>query len=767
MDIKDQPIIENNEARTSCEEGRNDCIGIAKKATYTLFFLFTCFLVVIAFVVNLQFFGAGVELRKEAEGNNFEMRSIPAKRGDILAVNGDIISSSVDRYKIYMDLRPKQLKEPLFSDSLPKLASSLSKLFKDASPAEYKRRLKSWRSKGRGHQLISPPGVLLDYNDLMLVKTFPLLAGVNRSKKNGKNWAKYPTYAGISSERSYVRINYYDNLARRMIGRIETPNAKGYGLELSFDKYLRGKDGKRLNRKISSGFWMPIYDDKDVLPEDGSDVLTTLDANIQDVAETSLYNMIDKNKAISGTAIVMDVKSGEIRAMVNLGRNKKNQIIENFNHAIASSVEPGSTYKLIPLMILLDNTDMTINTIVDTEKGKVNVNGKVVTDTEKGGLGKISMKTAMSKSSNVAFALSVDRYFRDSAKYFISKIHEIGITKSFNFQIVGERKPFIKDASAKSWHKLDLVTMSYGYASQFTALRMLMLYNAVANDGKLIEPLLVKGIQKDGVIKEEYEAKVLNDKICKSSTLKQVKIALEDVGFDGTVRRLFRNEGYVVAGKTGTAHQLGPDGRYISDKGSYYLASFVGYFPADNPQYSCIVQVQTFIPRGVYRNYFGTALAAPVFKDISHYISSFSDWGSGAGEYAEEKKVELAKSIEKHSQLNNLKTKNRYSDLLNKEAIDYRKIPIKVIGDKEEVDFIKDEFDIEDFAFKSLEPIVSNPNVLIMPNVIGYGLSDVIFKLERMGLIVSATGKGRVVRQSIPKGRRIKKGNKVTIKLRP
>lgn len=737
------------------EVEREACKEMTKRANYLLYALFAGFALVIYAIISLQFFVKGSDLRDEAEGTNFRFVEIPAKRGDILSVNGTIISSSVKKYKVYMELRPQQLSEEVFRANYGALADSLSRLFRDANGETYRARLRKWRNANYGNKLISPPGVLLDYNELQRLKKFPIL---NRHPLNG----------GAKEQHQYVRMNYYGSLAQRTIGRQETPTAKGYGIELSFDDDLKGRDGRSYERKVSGTFWMPAESGDNIDPIDGYDVVTTIDANIQDAAESSLRRQFDENHAIWGTAVVMEVETGEVRAMVNLGRNKRGETIEDYNHAIGDNVEPGSTYKLLPLMILLDNTDITVETMIDTKKGVDYINGIKVTDSDRDGYGVIPMKTVMSKSSNIGFANAVDSRYRGRAGDFIAALHKTGITKSMNFQIAGERKPFVKTDTARSWSKSDLVTMSYGYATNFTALRILMLYNAIANDGKLIQPIVVKEVRSGNKVMKKFETEVLSDKVCSNSTLKQVKIALEDVMFDGTVRRVFRGESYVVAGKTGTSIQVGPNNRYITNEGTYYLASFVGYFPANDPKYTCIVQFKTLKPFGIARQYYGAALAAPVFKDISHYISTQSDWGRRARDYASEKEKELMKQREKEALAGNKpmpKDKSAYGDMTE---VDYTKIPIRAIGTEDDVKYIKNELDLDDYTFDYLKKEDKNEGYLkksLMPSVIGLGLADALPKLEALGMSVIVNGKGRVIRQSVSEGVKVVKGSKVTITL--
>lgn len=732
----------------------DDCKAIARRANYQLYLLFLGFLIVILTILSLQFGEGGRELRTEARDINTRKTDVVAKRGDILSANGSVISSSVTMYKVYTDLRSSQVKQDYFEANYKALADSLAAMFKDASAVAYRAKILEWRKKDGSFNRVTPAGVMVDYNELERLKTFPIL---DRSPYNG----------GAIAQVNYDRKNYYGNLAQRVIGRQETPTATGYGIELSFDDYLKGKDGLSVERKVSGSFWVPEESIENREPQDGYDIVTTIDANIQDIASSSLRQKIEDNHAIWGTAIVMEVATGKVRAMANLGRNKKGEIIEDYNHAIADNVEPGSSYKLVPLIILLEKMGVTIDREVDTGSGLEYINGIRVTDSHKGGYGVIPLKTCMSKSSNIGFARIVDEFYRDKSSEYIAAIHELGITKDIDFQLVGEAKPKVLSDTTKYWSPADLVTMSYGYATNFTAMRILMLYNAIANNGKLISPIVVDRVEREGVVKETFSHEVLNNKLCSNQTLKQVKIALEDVMYDGTVRSVFKDENYVVAGKTGTSRQVGPNGKYDNDEGMYYLASFVGYFPANDPKYTCMVQLKTLKPFGVARNYYGASLAAPVFKDISHYIASQANWGKKTASYAAQKEKELAQQIEAEVLSGNT---SRHATNYDVKTKDYSQDVVPVIGYDKDIEILASELDLDDCNFRytvtnisGREKISSNPNV--MPNVMGMSLVDALSMLEERGLNVKVKGRGKVVRQSLNVGVRIKKGDEVTITL--
>lgn len=725
------------------------CEELSNRANYILLSIFILFVIVFIKILSLQLNSESSQMRDVAEAANYRHAKIPAKRGDILSVNREVMSSSVNMYKVFMDLRKSQLSDKKFQAGYKELADSLSAMFKDASPAAYCDSLLKWRSRNHGNKAVTPIGRLIDYNELERMKSFPILS-------------EHPYNGGAKAQLFYVRKNYYGSLGRKIIGEMKTENINGSGIELSFNDYLKGVDGVEYQRKVSGSLWMPEDNSDNMEAQDGYDILSTIDIDIQDIATNSLYNMMDKNQVEWGTVVVMDVKTGEIRAMANLGRaSKTGKLEENYNHAIGTSVEPGSTYKLIPLLALLEKKKVRLDTLINTKRGYDVINGIPVSDSH--GYGVIPFKTCMSKSSNVGFARIMDDYYRRKPQDFVDFIKELGIANEINFQLPGEAKPIFRETTSPYWSKSDLVTMSYGYATQFTAMRILMLYNAIANNGKLISPIIVKEVLKDGEPIETFTAEVLNEKICSDATLEKVRIALEDVMYDGTVRSIFKNESYVVAGKTGTSRQVGKNGKYDQDDGRNYLASFVGYFPANNPEYTCIVQMKTFKPTKVARQYYGAALAAPVFKDISHYISTKSNWGLSARDYAAKKEREFIAEWTKVDAMQGkrMKSSDYYED---EKKRNYSTGKLNVSGDYEVVERLKESLDLSSYDLVNRQ---NNGTLELgsMPNVVGMGLDDALVALESLGLKVTVKGRGRVKSQSLKAGAAVKGGERVLINL--
>ena len=588
--------------------------SIALRTRVVFYLLFLVILIGLGKIVFLQYSAYGIELRQEEKSINYTVWTKPAKRGDIISSDGSVMVTTLPVYTIHMDTRANGLGDKEFEQGVGELGHCLSRLFGDRSAAGYEQMIRSARKKGVRYQKISPRPI--DFQELQLLKSFPIL----REKPNNGGAIVTTLYERKSN----------GMLAQRTLGRSDE-NKGSMGIEEAFDQYLRGVDGQEWRQKISGNFWIPTGDKRDITPVDGMNVVTTIDAGVQDVAEKALKESLAKNKATWGTAILMEVETGEIKAIANLRRVERNGVesfVEDYNYAIGMNLEPGSTFKAVALMTLLDDMGVSIDEEFDTGRGAVYVNKVKVTDSDRNGHGKITLKEIFEVSSNIGFALAVDKYYRSNPKRYVDYINGIGFNEPYDFQIKGEAKPVIHNTDWELWSPSTLVTMSYGYGLLMTPMRTLTLYNAIANDGKLITPLLVKRVERPGgEVVKTFRSETINNRICAASTLRTIRESLEGVVYDGTGRTILLNKHYKIAGKTGTA-RINVDGRYETSEGRYYLGSFAGYFPADKPKYSCMVAVQTFVPFGVYRPYYGGTLAGPVFRKIADKVYSQAvDWG--------------------------------------------------------------------------------------------------------------------------------------------
>ncbi len=647
----------------------------------------------------------------------FQYRPVKATRGNIYSDNGSLLATSLPFYKVAFDATIAT--NELFNEGIDSLAYQLSKYFKDQSAESYKRMLRNARENNRQYTLISSKTI--GYQDKKIMESWPIF-------KAGR------LKGGVVFEKVDKRFRPFSNLSLRTIGFVNE-NSVGAGLEYSFNDALAGRDGEALYQRIAGGTWKPVFDGNEIKTEQGLDIETTIDINLQDVSETALLRALDYHEADYGVVVVMEVKTGEVKAISNLSRNSKGYYYERYNYAVGGLVEPGSTFKLATMIALLENTNISLTDTINTGNGEHQFYKNTVRDHEKGGYGTISVKEAFEVSSNVAMAKLVDQYFGKQPEKFVQQIDDLGLSRPLGVQIKGEGIPVIKRPTDKEWSGITLPWMAYGYGLEMTPLQTLALYNAVANGGKMIRPVFVKKIRQADKVVEKIKPVVLNEKICSTETLAKLRLMLEGVVERGTAENI-NNAHYKIAGKTGTA-QILENGRYTKK----YITSFAGYFPADNPKYSAIVLIKN--PKG-WRQY-GSNVAAPVFKEIADNIYS--------------------RDIEIHKPL---------PDQFVAEAGVF---PLIQSGYKDELAFLCNEMGISNHSATEKEWVVTErfgnsikwkENKItenLVPNVKGMTLRDALFVLESAGLRVSIEGKGRVVEQSKLPGVRISNGSEIKIKL--
>lgn len=661
-------------------------------------------------------FVEGQKWEKMGEEVSFQYRTVKATRGNIYSDNGSLLATSLPFYKVAFDAT--LAKDEVFLNGIDSLAYLLARTYNDKSSAEYKRMLKDARASGKKYITLNRKQI--NY----------------QQKKEMSNWPIFREgryKGGVIFEKMDVRYRPFNNLSRRTIGFINEDNA-GAGLEFSFNTLLAGKDGEALYQKISGGDWKPVFDADNVKAVDGYDIETTIDINLQDVSETALLRALDKHRADEGIVIVMEVKTGEIKAISNLTRDQDGNYYEKYNHAIGGLYEPGSTFKLLTMMALLEDTNINLSDSIDTGKGEYTFYKNKVRDHHEGGYGKITLREAFEKSSNIAMARLVDKHYGLKPSKFIEHIDRLKLSQPLGMQISGEAYPKIIRPNEKDWSGITLPWMAYGYGLELSPMQVLALYNAVANDGKMIRPIIVRSVRKADRIKEQYKAEVLNNKICSRETLNKLRILMEGVVEFGTASNI-RDSHYRIAGKTGTA-QILENGKYTRK----YITSFVGYFPAHQPKYTAFVLVKN--PKGWQQ--YGSNVSAPVFKEIADNI--------------------YARDIALH-QANLIATAE--SGVL----------PVIRAGNHQELKMLCNELgvsnhsDTEETWVKALR---NGNSVLwkesktahdIVPDVSGMTLRDAIYLLEQSGLTVLHEGKGRVAEQSITPGAKSSKGSKIYLKL--
>ena len=672
-------------------------------------------LAVLVQIVLTQYGPNGAALRNKAEDMCYTTRKVQGSRGNIYDRNGEILSTDSRSYNIRLDLAAEPLTDEIFNKHVGTLADSLSGLLGN-TPTYYRQLLRETRQRA------------VESKDTMLVRV------------KGKAYfsgARYKVLARHLNQREYDRLRSFPLMERRMgmIAEEERMRYKVYGslaaytisqgVEKAYDSLLRSTDGvnryvKLDNRNRNS---VPIVDKINRPATNGCDIRTTIDVNLQDVVEGALRGQLVANNALSGTAVVVECATGEIRAMANLTHRKNGEINDDFNYAIRWHGAPGSTFKGISLMALLDDAGVSKDTWVDCgQTGKTVINGLTITDTHVVGhnkSGKTTVKGMFTESSNVGFAKMVCQHYENNPQRWIDYIRGIGLDKVSHIQDIRGLAFYIKDPSTfhnkGGWSQTTLPQTAYGYEVNMTPLQILMFYNAVANNGRLITPVLVKQVVSEGKVVKEYGCEVVNEQICSPTALADLRECMEAVVSHerGTGRALGKLP-FKVAGKTGTAQVILPKEKwgknaYVTHDGTReYLATFVGYFPADAPKYTCIVSIKTERKSGEVKPYTGAGVSLPVFEDIADYIYTHDpQWATQAERIANSSAL-IAKPSAK-----------------------------------------------------------STPAEWgVVPNVVGMGLRDALYCLERVGLKVEFKGNGKVVSQSLAPDTAFEENTKIEIELK-
>ncbi|WP_178986827.1 penicillin-binding protein [Winogradskyella helgolandensis] len=560
--------------------------------------MFVFALAVVFKLVSIQFV-QGDEYRALAEKSTTKDFPIPANRGNVYSADGSLLATSIPKYDIRIDAI--QAKEATFEKYINDLADSLH-VYKGKPASYYKNVIRKARQHKNRYFLLARN---ISYSDYIRMRNFPLL---NLGAIKG----------GLIVEQTTRREHPMGGIAERFIGYERQDKDSNYtraGIDGAFGvKYLQGKNGKRLKQKIGNGQWKPIADFDQVEPQDGYDVYTTIDVNIQDIAHHSLLKQLEIYDADHGCVVVMDVKTGEIKAISNLGKNRNGKYYERLNYAVGESHEPGSTFKVMAMMAALEDKVIDTSTVVDTKKGRKSLYGRVITDSGPG-YGEISAARALEVSSNIGMATIIDEHYSKQPEKFLNRLSSWGLDKPLGFNIKGEGVPDIPKPGASNWSRNALPSMAYGYNLEMTPLQTLAFYNAIANDGELIKPRFLKSVKSFDKDIEVFKKEVLVEKICSDKTLNEIRDILKSVVIRGTGQRMY-SETFSMAGKTGTARtDYANTEKWNKDK--KYISSFAGYFPADNPKYSCIVVIHKPSTKvGIY----GSDVAGPVFKRVAQKI---------------------------------------------------------------------------------------------------------------------------------------------------
>ena len=645
---------------------------------------------------------------------------VPANRGDILSDDGRLLASSSPYYSVYFDTRSTGMDQQTWTQGLDGLCDGLSKIIGLKSADAWKRDLTNARRNGERYYLIKRR---VSHNTLKELKQLPVF-------ENGRY------KGGFIAETENMRIRPHMRLASRTIGYL-TKGATGnvVGLEGAYDAELTGVSGSVLKQRLTGGAWMPVNNKNSLEPRDGNDILTTINIDLQDVAETALEKQIVKQNAHHGVVVLMEVKTGDIKAMVNLELGEDGNYYESYNYAVGESTEPGSTFKLASFIAALEDGVIKLDDTIDTGAGQVRYYDKTIRDTRREGYGKLSVKEIFEKSSNVGTAKIIYENYKGRPGDYVDRLYRMGLNEKLGIDIKGEGTPLIRYPGDKYWSGISLPMMSHGYEVQMTPLQLLTFYNAVANSGRMMKPRIVREIQYHGETIKKINREVLNPAICSHSTIEKVRILLEGVVENGTAKNL-DNDTYRIAGKTGTAQIANDKYGYKHGGNISYQASFVGYFPADNPVYSCIVVVNA--PSNSV--YYGNLVAGPVFKEIADKVYATRFFDTPQEPAHSPPKVKKGYADDTEYLLADLGVMHKY-------------------GGKEK--WIESFSDEDTLRLKKLE-LIEN----LVPNVIGMGLKDAIFLLENSGLKVTVQGRGRVVSQSLRPGVRIVPGSNINIELR-
>lgn len=711
--------------------------------------------------------------------------TVISRRGSILARDGEPLATSILRYRIDFDMGSEGFDdEETFRENVDSLSKLLHNFFGDRSAADYRRKMLEARKKHckwvyshdslvrRSSDLFTFIMDKLRGDDVQVLKVDTAVRDhhpvhILPRAVDFKEWqelSKYPILngnMGVTFKKHILdqRVYPYGELGRRTIGKVtdnvneaDKQSARGqYGLENVYAEYLKGSNGRMLRQRIAPGFSAAIHSDSNIIASDGRDVVTTLDIDIQHAADAALRKQLTEQQATWGTTMVMDVKTGDLLAMVNLGETapKSGVYYEKENYALSRRIEPGSTFKLMSLLALTEDCGLPITQEYETHHGRTVVVGykgpKITDDHDIGGM--VDMKTATAQSSNVYFAEAIYQNYKDDPQRYLNFLKRLHMYEDVGFTNMEEKLPRIPDPKKKEgvgrWSTHSLPNMGYGYAIEMPPIRTLVLYNAIANGGRMMAPRLIKEIRRGDEVEESFSPRVLVDKVCSEQSLAIIQECLNETARTGTTKRYFTDSlTFRVGSKTGTAIVAQDGNGNGAVYGSYYLATVVAYFPAENPKYTVMTAIHTDRRRG--RAYYGASLAGPVVRDVVNYIY-----------YRDEEWHKALPSVEK------------------------QQVPVKVKGGNiEQIRRVADKFSprvsftdrngwgvakMDTLKNVDIKTIEDNS---LMPNVVGMGLKDALYLLESRGMDVHFTGRGMVRSQSIPAGRKISAGDNVSLTLR-
>ncbi|CAG5073770.1 Penicillin-binding protein PbpB [Dyadobacter sp. CECT 9623] len=699
--------------KNEVESGQNNKKALINRARTVGWLLFLLAILVFVKLIRVQYYDEfkGKTWAEYSAKNDLKLDTIPAMRGNIYSNDKSLLATSLPYY--YIGLDTKVADSTYFDEHIDELSSLLAKSFGEHTAAGYRSKIMRYRvSKTKRYLRLKSREI--SYLDREKVKKWPFFA---KHKKGG----------GGKFETIYKRYKPYSPMADRTIGGIDAKSGRGYiGLEASFDKILEGKSGIGWVELVEGGMKIPVGDALNVQPEAGRDVYTTLDMKVQDMAEIALRRKLNEMDADFGSVVIMEVKTGEIRAMANLTKRGDHKYEEVFNYALAGSNDPGSTFKLATMMAILEETKMDPDKImVNTGNGAMRFRSNIIRDAHRGGFGTITAAQVLEKSSNIGIVQLMLRYFADKPDQYLKYLKQFHLTTPTDIQMKGEKPPLIRDRTSKQWSSYSMYYMAHGYEMQMTPLQTLALYNAVANDGYWVRPMIVKEIRNAEELEDKMEPYVEEKPICSPETIRKVKKMLEGVVNNGLAKHI-KSDLYKIAGKTGTARKL-INGIYTEGKN---YTSFAGYFPADKPKYSCIVVIDNPKSSGADYTRYAGSVAAPVFKEVADRI------------YASEVGIQKPVIDSLPAESKAVMWAGRTSDLkvISKE--------LKLTPAPEDAEYAaaslykkgKTNWKKTDLGSKDV------------PDLQGMAMRDALYLLENKGFRVTFKGSGKVVEQSLPPG---------------
>jgi len=696
--------------------------------------VYLCFLGII--VLGVIILGRAIYIQRvqgaywKSMSDSLHLKYMPinAERGSIYSEDGNMLSTSIPVFDIYIDFGAEGLREKhgkRFYDNVDSLSISLADLFKDQSADDYKKELSvAYKNEDRYFLMKRK----ISFEQYKQLRDFVLV-------KEGRN------KSGFIIDVRDSRINPYVLLANRTIGLSRGDTSKNVGLERTYDSLLKGQTGQRLMRYMA-GVYVPV-DGAEIEAENGKDVITTIDTYIQDVSENALMKMMVTNNSMHGTCIVMETATGKIKAIANLGKRPDGTYLEDYNYGIGKKTEPGSIFKVATLLSLLEDKYVDTGSIVDCEGGRKSFYGLNITDSHLG-TGKVTVKEAFAMSSNVAFAKLAEEYYHDNPKQFYDHLHHLRLDTATGVDIVGQATPLIKKPGGKFWGKTTLPFMAHGYEELVTPLHMLMIYNAVANNGRMMKPYLVNSIRELGVDVKTFFPQVLVEKICSDETLGKLKECMLDVvqSEHGTGHSL-KTVVYSFAGKTGTA-VTALDNRGYNKGNKIYQSAFIGFFPFEKPKYTIAVVIQN---TNESKLAYGGVVSGPVFREVADKIYasnlSYQPFFQSA-------------AVNDSSKYNYYGLKNDINKILS--VLNLPFLDSAAAGYWRSINM---------YDNKVILNAMNNPSSqsLVTPKVVGLGLKDAVYMLENYGLKVIAGGRGKVIYQSLPEGTTFAKGQSINIQL--